>query len=289
MQALDVTHGQIEQAVTRFGTNTGGGFVDQHGREYLVRNIGLTRRLEDLASTVVAIRNDQAIFLKQVASVSFAPRVKRGEAGYNGKPAVIISIQKQPAADTVTLTRRIETALQDIQRTLPAGGLRNERPVSPGDLHRDLDQKRRARPAGSRCRSRVDPVHLPDERAGDVRVAHRHPDIHPGDRVVFNAFGLTINTMTLGGLAIAIGELVDDAVVDVENILRRLKENRALAQPRPVLEVIAAASQEVRSGIVYATIIIVLVFVPLFALPGIEGRLLRRWGSPTSSRSWPLC
>src|SRR4029453_9287339 len=91
--------------------------------------------------------------------------------------------------------------------------------------------------------------------------------------LVFSVFGLTINTMTLGGLAIAIGALVDDAVVDVENILRRLRENRALSVPRPVLEVIAAASQEVRSGILYATLIIVLVFVPLFALPGIEGRL----------------
>ena len=121
MQALGVTHDQIEQAVTRFGTNTGGGFVDQHGREYLIRNVGLTRRLDDLRNTVVVVRNDQPIFLKQVANVDFAPRVKRGDAGYNGKPAVIISIQKQPAADTVTLTRRIETALRDIQRALPAG------------------------------------------------------------------------------------------------------------------------------------------------------------------------
>src|SRR5262249_39080691 len=96
--------------------------------------------------------------------------------------------------------------------------------------------------------------------------------------VVFHAFGLTINTMTLGGLAIAIGELVDDAVVDVENILRRLKEKAALADPRPVLDVIAAASQEVRSGIVYATAIIVLVFVPLFALSGIEARLFAPLG-----------
>ncbi|TIO11667.1 MAG: efflux RND transporter permease subunit, partial [Mesorhizobium sp.] len=96
--------------------------------------------------------------------------------------------------------------------------------------------------------------------------------------LVFHAFGLTINTMTLGGLAIAIGELVDDAVVDVENILRRLKENSAQALPKPVLEVIAAASQEVRSGIVYATMIIILVFVPLFALSGIEGRLFAPLG-----------
>jgi HME family heavy-metal exporter len=96
--------------------------------------------------------------------------------------------------------------------------------------------------------------------------------------VVFQAFGMTINTMTLGGLAIAIGELVDDAVVDVENILRRLKENRQLPDPRPVLEVIAAASQEVRSGIIYATMIIILVFVPLFALSGIEGRLFAPLG-----------
>src|SRR5215510_8943546 len=121
MQALSVTHEQIEQAVTRFGTNTGGGYVDQHGREYVIRNVGLTRRLDDLGNTVVAVRGEQPILLKQVASVDFAPRVKRGEAGYNGKPAVIISIQKQPAADTVTLTRKIETALQDIQRTLPVG------------------------------------------------------------------------------------------------------------------------------------------------------------------------
>src|SRR5439155_20050487 len=121
MQALNITHDQIEQAVTRFGTNTGGGFVDQHGREYLIRNVGLTKRLEDLGNTVVVVRNDQPIFLRQVASVDFAPRVKRGEAGYNGKPAVIISIHKQPAADNVTLTRNIEAALKDSQRRLPAG------------------------------------------------------------------------------------------------------------------------------------------------------------------------
>src|SRR3954470_20074672 len=96
MQQLELSAEEIEAAVTRFGTNTGGGFVDQHGREYLIRNVGLTRRLDDLSNTVVLVRNEQPILLKQVANVAFAPRAKRGEAGYNGKPAVIVTIQKQP-------------------------------------------------------------------------------------------------------------------------------------------------------------------------------------------------
>src|SRR6185312_5304328 len=103
------------------GTNTGGGFVDQHGREFLIRNVGLTRKIDDLGNTVVAGRDHQPILLKQVARVDFAPRVKRGDAGYNGKPAVIVSVQKQPASDTVVLTREIEATLRELQRTMPAG------------------------------------------------------------------------------------------------------------------------------------------------------------------------
>jgi heavy-metal exporter, HME family len=273
MQALNVTHEQIEQAVTRFGTNTGGGYVDQHGREYLIRNVGLTRRLDDLGNTVVAVRNNQPILLKQVAGVEFAARVKRGEAGYNGKPAVIISVQKQPAADTVPLTRRIETALQDIQRTLPAGiSATNVQFRQATFIETSIHNVERVLLEAAVVVTAVLFVFLMKARATFVSLTAIPISILV-TVLVFNALGLTINTMTLGGLAIAIGQLVDDAVVDVENILRRLKENRALAQPRPVLEVIATASQEVRSGIFYATIIIVLVFVPLFALPGIEGRL----------------
>ena len=278
MLALNVTHEQIEQAVARFGTNTGGGFVDQHGREYLIRNVGLTRRLEDLGNTVVVVRNDQPIFLKQVAGVEFAPRVKRGEAGYNGKPAVIISIQKQPAADTVTLTRRIETALQDIQRTLPAGISANNVQFRQATfIETSIHNVERVLVEAAVVVALVLFVFLMNVRATLVSLT-AIPISVLMTVLVFNIFGLTINTMTLGGLAIAIGELVDDAVVGVENILRRLRENRALASPRPVFEVIATASQEVRSGIFYATVIIVLVFVPLFALPGIEGRLFASLG-----------
>jgi HME family heavy-metal exporter len=278
MQALNVTHDQVEQAVTHFGTNTGGGFVDQHGREYLIRNVGLTRQLDDLGNTVVAFRNDQPILLKQVAGVEFAPRTKRGEAGYNGKPAVIISVQKQPAADTVSLTRKIEAALRDIQRTLPAGiSATNVQFRQATFIETSVDNVKRVLLEAAAVVAIVLFVFLMNARATLVSLTAIPISILTAV-LVFSAFGLTINTMTLGGLAIAIGELVDDAVVDVENILRRLKENRVLAEPRPVLEVIATASQEVRSGIVYATVIIVLVFVPLFAMPGIEGRLFAPLG-----------
>ena len=273
MQTLGVTHEQIETAVSRFGTNTGGGYVDQHGREYLIRNVGMTRRLDDLASTIVTVRKDQPIILRQVAQVEFAPRIKRGDVGYNGKPAVIISIQKQPGADTVDLTRRIEQALVDIQRTLPAGlSATNVQFRQATFIETSIKNVERVLLEAAAVVAAILFVFLMNARATLVSLTAIPISILV-TILVFSVFGLTINTMTLGGLAIAIGALVDDAVVDVENILRRLGENRTLSDPRPVLEVIAAASQEVRSGILYATLIIVLVLVPLFALPGIEGRL----------------
>jgi heavy-metal exporter, HME family len=273
MQALDVTPEQIEQAITRFGTNTGGGFVDQAGREYLIRNVGLTKRLDDLANTVVTYRDNQPVLLKQVAAVEFAPRVKRGDAGYRGAPAVIVAIQKQPNADTVSLTRRIEAALAEIQKTVPAGVSANNVQFRQATfIETSIVNLQRVLLEASIVVAIVLFAFLLNVRATVISLLAIPISILI-TVLVFRAFDLTINTMTLGGLAIAIGELVDDAVVDVENILRRLRENRLLPDPRPVIEVIVAASQEVRSGIIYATMVIVLVFVPLFALSGIEGRL----------------
>jgi HME family heavy-metal exporter len=278
LQALDVTHEQIEAAVTRFGTNTGGGFVDQHGREYLIRNVGLTRRMEDLRNTVVLHRQGQPIFLHQVAQVDFAPRVKRGDAGFQGRPAVIIGIQKQPDADTVSLTKKVEAALAEIQKTLPEGvSATNVQFRQATFIETSIDNVKQVLVEAAAVVAVILLLFLMNIRATVISLTAIPLSILV-TVLVFHLFGLTINTMTLGGLAIAIGELVDDAVVDVENILRRLKENRTLPDPRPVLEVIAAASQEVRSGIVYATMIIVLVFVPLFALSGIEGRLFAPLG-----------
>ncbi len=278
MQALDVSADQIEQAIARFGTNTGGGFVDQEGREYLIRNIGLTKRLEDLANTPVAYRADQPVLLRQVAAVDFAARVKRGDAGYQGAPAVIVGIQKQPNADTVALTRRIETALGDIQKTLPAGvSTTNIQFRQATFIETSIGNVQRVLVEAGVVVAAVLFVFLLNTRATLISLA-AIPISVLMTVVVFQAFGLTINTMTLGGLTIAIGELVDDAVVGVENVLRRLRENRAASEPRPVIAVIASASQEVRSGIIYATLIIVLVFVPLFALSGLEGRFFAPLG-----------
>jgi HME family heavy-metal exporter len=278
MRALEVTYEQIESAVTRFGTNTAGGFIDQQGREYLIRNIGLTRRLEDLRDTALAYRDGQPVLLRQVAEVEFAARVKRGDAGYRGRPAVILSVQKQPGADTVTLTNQIETALQSIQKTLPAGiSATNVQFRQATFIEASIGNLKTALVEAAGVVALVLIVLLMNVRATLISLTAIPLSILVA-LIVFHIFGMTINTMTLGGLAIAIGELVDDAVVDVENILRRLSENRVRPDRRPVLEVIARASQEVRSGILYATMIIVLVFLPLFAMSGLEGRLFTPLG-----------
>ena len=278
MQAIEVKPDDIETAVRRFGQNTGGGYIDQYSREFLIRNVGLTNRLEDLRNLVVATRRGQAVTLRQVASVDYAARVKRGEAGFQGKPAVVVSVQKQPGADTLNLTRQIEATLAKIQNTMPPGVTANNIQFRQANfIESSIANVKSALIEATGVVAVVLFLFLLNWRATAISLIAIPISILV-TVVVFNAMGMTINTMTLGGLAIAIGELVDDAVVDVENILRRLRENRVLPNPSPVLKVIAAASQEVRSGIVYATMIVILVFVPLFALSGIEGRLFAPLG-----------
>ena len=278
MQDLAISPTEIETAVRRFGVNTGGGFVDQHAREYLIRNIGLTNRLEDLRNIVIATRQGQNIQLRQVADVDYAARPKRGDAGYMGRGAVIVSVQKQPTADTVSLTKEIEQALAEIQRSMPPGVKADQVQFRQATfIETSISNVKSVLVEAAIVVALVLMLFLMNARATIISLTAIPISILI-TVLVFKYFGLSINTMTLGGLAIAIGELVDDAVVDVENILRRLRENATKAVPLPALQVIATASQEVRSGIVYATAIIILVFVPLFALSGIEGRLFAPLG-----------
>ncbi len=277
-RALGVSYDQIEKALGQFGVNTGGGFTDQNSREYLIRNIGSTTRLEDLRNLVVAIVDNRPIYLHQVAEISFAAKFKRGDAGFMGKPSVVVSIEKQPDVDTIRLTRDIEQALKELTASLPHGIKADQVLFRQANfIESSIANVQRVLVEAALVVAVILFAFLLNWRTTIISLTAIPVSIL-ATAVIFHFAGLSINTMTLGGLAIAIGELVDDAVVDVENILRRLRENRAAGNPRSTFDVVVSASQEVRSGIVYATMIIVLVFVPLFALSGIEGRLFAPLG-----------
>jgi len=278
MAQFGVSLTQVEQALQGYAGNAGGGFIDLNSREYLIRHLGRTNRAEDLAGIAVAWKDGRAILLEQVATVSFAAGLKRGDAGYNGRPAVVVSVQKQPQADTVQLTAQIEAALAELKPGLPAGLAEPRVLFRQADfIQASIGNVAEALRDGAIMVAIVLFAFLLSVRTTVISLV-AIPLSLAVTAVVFQWLGQSINVMTLGGLAIAIGELVDDAVVDVENILRRLKQNRAAGNPFSVLEVVRSASVEVRSGIVYATVIVVLVFVPLFALPGIEGRLFSPLG-----------
>ena len=278
MSNLGVSIEEIATSIEVFSRNAGGGFIDQNDREYLVRNIGRTTSINDLRELTVAIRDARNIRLDQVASIGFGARTKRGEAGFQGKPAVIVSVQKQPEIDTLVLTEKVELALAELQRTMK-GDVKVDQLLfrQANFIENSIENLKTVLIEAAVVVAIILFAFLLNFRTTAISLLAIPISILV-TILVFQFFGLTINTMTLGGLAIATGELVDDAVVDIENIQRRLKQNRQNGNQIPILKVIADASQEVRSGIVYATTIIVLVFVPLFALSGIEGRLFAPLG-----------
>jgi len=278
MAQLGISLDELESALAQYGSNTGGGVVNQNDQEFLIRNVSRTLDLEDLRNLVVDLRDGQPILLRQFAEVSFEPKQRRGDAGIMGSPGVIVSVQKQPTADTVALTSQIMSVLADLQATMPEGVRVDETLFRQADfISTSVDNMKHVLVEAIAAVAVILFLFLLNVRTTLISLVAIPVSVLM-TFIVFRWIGYSINTMTLGGLAIAIGELVDDAVVDVENIYRRLKENRKASRPRPALRVIAEASQEIRSGIVYSTLIIVLVFVPLFAIPGIEGRLFAPLG-----------
>jgi HME family heavy-metal exporter len=273
MAGLDISVAELERALARFGTSAGGGFVADGSTEFVIRAIGSRPDLGGLGNLVVAMRDATPVLLRQIADIAVAAKPARGSAGVDGEPAVIVSVQKQPAADTRAVTQSVAAALTELQRSMPAGTQVDRVIFKQADfIEAALDNVGRALVESILVVALVLFLFL-----GNVRTTLISLTAIPLSLVaallVFRGFGLSVNTMTLGGLAVAMGELVDDAVVGVENVFRRLKENRARSTPRPAFAVIAEASEEVRSGILYATAIIILVLAPLFAIAGIEGRL----------------
>lgn len=278
LAATRLTLDDVVAAVERANVNTTGGFVEQGGRELVVRNVGRTTDPGQLGATPVgAFRSGVPIPLAAVADVTVGAAPRRGDAGVNGGPGVILMVQKQPGAGTIELTRRLETALDLLRPGLPPGVETRILFRQASFIAAAIHNVEVALRDGAILVAIVLFVFLLNLRTTAITLT-AIPLSLVITAIVMTALGQSINTMTLGGIAIAMGELVDDAIVDVENVFRRLRENRALAAPRPALQVVYDASAEVRTSIVYATVLVILVFLPLFALGGIEGRLFAPLG-----------
>lgn len=284
---MGVTLHEVRNAVINSNVNATGGYLDQQGpNELLVRAIGRIQSVEDLSKVVVAVHDGQPIALSRVARVVEAAQVKRGDSSafvrtsgdkFDGGDAVILTINKQPDGDTRAVDQAIMKAIADLQLSLPKdiriAPLYSQRSF----IERAIENVVEALRDGGILVVVILFLFLLNLRTTFITLT-AIPLSLAITLIIFHLFGLSINTMTLGGLAVAIGELVDDAIVDVENIFRRLKENRILPEPRNPLLVVFQASTEVRNSIVFGTMIVVLVFLPLFALSGMEGRLFAPLG-----------
>lgn len=268
----------IEKALSSVSRNSTGGFIDLEKKEYLIRNIGQIRNVEEIENSVVGLHLGRPVLVKDIAQVKIGQQVKRGDGSVNGRPAVILSVQKQPGASTIELTKEIEKAFEDIQKSLPKDVVVERNLFKQADfIEHAISNVVEAMRDGSIFVAIVLFVFLMNFRTTAITLT-AIPLSFFVTAIVMKFFGISINTMTLGGLAIAIGELVDDAIVDVENVYRRLRENSKTTHPKPLLKIIFEASKEIRNSIVLATMIVVLVFIPLFYLSGIEGRLFAPLG-----------
>ncbi|MCZ6486393.1 MAG: efflux RND transporter permease subunit [Acidobacteria bacterium] len=278
MRDFSISLAEVETAIGFSNSATSGGFLNRGGQEYLIRNIGRIETLDDLSNTVVALRGSVPVYVRDIARVQFGPQIKRGESSYNGQHSVIMQITKQPGANTLELTERVEAALDEIRAGLPEGVVVDPAVFRQADfISTAIGNVIEALRDASLLVVIVLFLFLLNFRTTTITLT-AIPLSFLITAVMMQWFGITLNTMMLGGLAIAIGELVDDAIVDVENVFRRLRENRQKSQPEPALTIVFRASSEIRNSIVFATLIVILVFLPLFFLSGVEGRLFTPLG-----------
>lgn len=280
LREYGVSLGQVRAALEKGSQNASAGFRLSGGQEYLIQASGRANSEAELGQIVVDLKAGRPTLLRDVAEVKTGAALKRGEGSHNGRPAVILGIQKQPGANTLELTRRLDATIDEIQKGLPAGMKMDRHVFRQADfIERALGNLALALRDGSLLVVLVVVIFLMNWRAALVTLLAL-PLSAITAVLAMQAFGYTLNSMSLGGLAIAIGELVDDAIIDVENVLRRLRENAALpaGQQQLPLEVVYQASVEIRSSVLFGTVIVILVFLPLFALSSVEGRLLQPLG-----------
>ena len=278
---------QVKKAVQDSNQNATGGYLDQQGpNELLVRALGRVQSIEDLKKVVVTVRNGRPVSLGQIAQIVEGAQVKRGDSAafsrgkdgqFSGGPAVVLTINKQPGSDTREVTDQCLAAIQDLRPSLTKGLRIEPMNMQKSFIDRAINNVEQALRDGGILVVIILFLFLMNFRTTFITLTAIPLSVLM-TAIVFAFFDLSINTMTLGGLAVAIGELVDDAIVDVENIFRRLRENRHSAKPKNPLLVVFQASVEVRNSIVFGTMIVILVFLPLFALTGMVGRLFAPLG-----------
>ncbi|MBC7965752.1 MAG: efflux RND transporter permease subunit [Fuerstia sp.] len=286
LAAQNITLEQLTTAAEKANVLAGGGIMVRSPKESLIRISGQSLTLEEIENTPIVWRNQRAVLLKEVADVRFGGPVKRGDGSVlvrdgdriEGGSAVILAVQKQPSADTLKLDRQIGDVLEELQRDLPEGIVIEDRIFKQADfIEAAVENVVEAIRDGAIWVVVVLFIFMWNFRTS-ISSLTAMPISILLTVLIFRWFGISINTMTLGGIAVAIGDLVDDSIVDIENIYRRLKENRQKAVPEDAIKVIYDASCEVRNSIVYATLIVVLVVFPLFSMAGLEGRMFAPLG-----------
>lgn len=278
MQVYGVSYDELQAAAADAASRTTGGFLNSGAQEIMIRNLAMTVQLEEISQSVIKKVKDRSISIGDVATVSWGIEPMRGDATISQAPektptyGVIMSITKAQGVDTRKLTEKIENALEELDATLPKGIETCVLFQQKDFINLAIGNLSGAIVEGAIMVTVVLFLFLLNFRTTFITLMAM-PMSFALTVLVFKFFGISINSMTLGGLAVAIGMVVDDAIVDVENVFRRLRENASLPDPEPRLRVIASASGEVRNSIFYATILIILVFLPLLALSGVEGKL----------------
>ena len=264
---------EVMEAVAGSNVNSSGGFLERPSEEYMIRARGRVNSIEDLANSVIRVKNGTPILVKNIATVQLGKALKRGDGSFNMHSDVVATIQKQPNANTIEVTRQIEAALAGLKATLPGDVTVETKAFQQATfIERAIENVQRALVEGGILVAIVLFLFLWNFRTTVISLTAIPLSLITAI-IAMSYFGIGINTMTLGGLAIAIGELVDDAIIDVENVFRRLKQNAHAGFSQTPETVIYKASSEIRNSIVFATLIIVLVFLPLFNLGGFEGRM----------------
>lgn len=278
LQEMKVGLDQVREAASRANRNAGGGWISEGGQDYVLRFLGRTQHAPDLGEAVITVRDDVPILIRHVAEVREGSGIPIGDGGVNGDPGVIVAISKQPNADTLELTQRIETTLREAQADLPEGIHLEPGLFRQADfITRAIEHVAAALRDGAIFVALVLFVFLFNFRTTLISLLAIPLSLAVA-LIGLMWMGIGINTMTLGGMTIAIGALVDDAIIFVENIYRRLRENALRTKPAPAIQVVYGACSEVRQSVVFSTAIIMLVFAPLFFLQGVEGRLLEPLG-----------